>query len=173
MHKNECFYGEAHSFIVSPRSMQELMISPRSMQELMVSPWSMQELMVSPRSMQELMVSPRSMQELMVSPQSMQELMVSPQSMQELMISQSMQEHMISPWSRYTHFVLYIWHRSSTTFRASLISINSVLLCTTSLIPVIFNIFLLESYQNVFLIQSRLIYHPLSYTRVNYNFSGP
>ena len=30
MHRNECFHRDAHSFIVSPRSMQELMASPQS-----------------------------------------------------------------------------------------------------------------------------------------------
>jgi WD40 repeat protein len=30
MHRNECFHGDAHSIIVSPRSMEELMASPRS-----------------------------------------------------------------------------------------------------------------------------------------------
>jgi hypothetical protein len=30
MHRNECFHGDAHSNIVSPRSMEELMGSPRS-----------------------------------------------------------------------------------------------------------------------------------------------
>jgi hypothetical protein len=30
MHRNECFHGDAHSNIVSPRSMEELMTSPRS-----------------------------------------------------------------------------------------------------------------------------------------------